>query len=358
MSDARLVTYARCSRLYSPGHRDISREYSRATTSGSSERAPRNPAFPTGGGDGGWGGRVVVGLGATRARPSRCAPRDGVLGIVALVASVLWHHLWQNASSRSGSTHAGRCDSSTLEYRTAELADETADLSHSLCDVCDGRNTPVGRSDRGNERGYAASQRHAYVMRKRGVCRAVPYGFASWWVATGADRGSGPARPPGHAAAFVCGPRGGCGVPDMPDRGTHTSTDSDALDLDARRRSGRAGRLGCGGGRPGRGSPGARTLHTHDTGIRVLVGTGRLNAIMSRGGCAGDPVCLLFAVMSRGTCELHTSIIAVAWKRRMKAGWRGKEQPAAPPLAALPQLASCKQPHGGACPGPRCAHTT
>ena len=130
------------------------------------------------------------------------------------------------------------------------------------------------------------------------------------------------------------------------------------LDLDARRRSGRAGRLGCGGGRPGRGSPGARTLHTHDTGIRVLVGTGRLNAIMSRGGCAGDPVCLLFAVMSRGTCELHTSIIAVAWKRRMKAGWRGKEQPAAPPLAALPQLASCKQPHGGACPGPRCAHTT
>ena len=170
---------------------------------------------------------MVVGLGATRARPSRCAPRDGVLGIVALVASVLWHHLWQNASSRSGSTHAGRCDSSTLEYRTAELADETADLSHSLCDVCDGRNTPVGRSDRGNERGYAASQRHAYVMRKRGVCRAVPYGFASWWVATGADRGSGPARPPGHAAAFVCGPRGGCGVPDMPDRGTHTSTDSD-----------------------------------------------------------------------------------------------------------------------------------
>ena len=68
---------------------------------------------------------------------------------------------------------------------------------------------------------------HAYVMRKRGVCRAVPYGFASWWVATGTDRGSGPARPPGHAAAFVCGPRGGCGVPDMPDRGTHTSTDSD-----------------------------------------------------------------------------------------------------------------------------------
>ena len=30
---------------------------------------------------------MVVGLGATRARPSRCAPRDGVLGIVALV----WH---------------------------------------------------------------------------------------------------------------------------------------------------------------------------------------------------------------------------------------------------------------------------
>ena len=294
----------------------------------------------------------------------RVLGRQGVLPAMAsLVSWHLWHQccgitLWQNASSRSGSTHAGRCDSSTLEYRTAELADETADLSHSLCDVCDGRNTPVGRSDRGNERGYAASQRHAYVMRKRGVCRAVPYGFASWWVATGADRGSGPARPPGHAAAFVCGPRGGCGVPDMPDRGTHTSTDSDALDLDARRRSGRAGRLGCGGGRPGRGSPGARTLHTHDTGIRVLVGTGRLNAIMSRGGCAGDPVCLLFAVMSRGTCELHTSIIAVAWKRRMKAGWRGKEQPAAPPLAALPQLASCKQPHGGACPGPRCAHTT
>ena len=68
-----------------PGYQ--SRIQSSNKTSGSSERAPRNPAFPTGGGDGGWGGRVVVGLGATRARPSRCAPRDGVLGIVALV----WH---------------------------------------------------------------------------------------------------------------------------------------------------------------------------------------------------------------------------------------------------------------------------
>ena len=264
--------------------------------------------------------------------------------------------------SRSGSTHAGRCDSSTLEYRTAELADETADLSHSLCDVCDGRNTPVGRSDRGNERGYAASQRHAYVMRKRGVCRAVPYGFASWWVATGADRGSGPARPPGHAAAFVCGPRGGCAgfrIGRIEHRGTHTSTDSDCSTstLDG----GAVGRGVWGVGADARdGGRRERGPCTHDTGIRVfvLVGTGRLNAIMSRGGCAGDPVCLLFAVMSRGTCELHTSIIAVAWKRRMKAGWRGKEQPAAPPLAALPQLASCKQPHGGACPGPRCAHTT
>ena len=65
---------------------------------------------------------------------------------------------------------------------------------------------------------------------------------------------------------------------------------------------------------------------------------------------------ILFAIMSRGT---HTSITAVAWKRRMQAGWRGKEQLAAPPpLAALPQRACCKQPHGGACPDPRCARTT
>ena len=276
MSDARLVTYARCSRLYSPGHRDISREYSRATTSGSSERAPRNPAFPTGGGDGGWGGRVVVRLGATRARPSRCAPRDGVLGIVALVASVLWHHLWQNASSRSGSTHAGRCDSSTLEYRTAELADETADLSHSLCDVCDGRNTPVGRSDRGNERGYAASQRHAYVMRKRGVCRAVPYRFASWWVATGADRGSGPARPPGHAAAFVCGPRGLRGSGYAIEAHTQVPRATARPRRSTAERSG--GAFGVWGRTPGTGVAGtARTLHTRHshTGIRGLQGFGR-----------------------------------------------------------------------------------
>ena len=97
----------------------------------------------------------------------------------------------------------------------------------------------------------------------------------------------------------------------------------------------------------GRGGRNQRTRH------RVLV-----PAWTSECDNVADALGTLFAVMSRGTCELHTSIIAVAWKRRMKAGWRGKEQPAAPPLAALPQLASCKQPHGGACPGPRCAHTT
>ena len=230
---------------------------------------------------------MVVGLGATRARPSRCAPRDGVLGIVALVASVLWHHLWQNASSRSGSTHAGRCDSSTLEYRTAELADETADLSHSLCDVCDGRNTPVGRSDRGNERGYAASQRHAYVMRKRGVCRAVPYGFASWWVATGADRGSGPARPPGHAAAFVCGPRGGsgCGA-----SGYAIEAHTQVPRATARPRRSTAersgGAFGVWGRTPGTGVAGsadpAHTTVESTQGSGFWSARARLNAIMSR----------------------------------------------------------------------------
>ena len=133
MSDARLViTFARCSR-YSPGY---SREYSRATTSGSSERAPRNPAFPTGGGDGGWGGRVVEWWLWDWER--RVLGHRGVLPAMASLVSWhlwhhLWHHLWQNASSRSGSTHAGRCDSSTLEYRTAELADETTPISATPC---------------------------------------------------------------------------------------------------------------------------------------------------------------------------------------------------------------------------------
>ena len=136
-----------------------------------------------------------------------------------------------------------------------------------VCDVAATR-----RSDRRLRSIATSCVRHAQARR---LPSGAPYGFASWWVATGADRGSGPARPPGHAAAFVCGPRGGsgCGVPDMRSRHTHKYRER-LLDLDARRRSGRAGRLGCGGGRPGRGSPGARTLHTHDTGIRVLVGTG------------------------------------------------------------------------------------
>ena len=216
-----------------------------------------------------------------------CSPRwrpwyRGTCGI-SVVASLVAERL---VAFRFDTRRAG-CDSSTLEYRTAELADETADLSHTPCVMC--VMAATRRSDARTEVSEVTQhrRRHAYVMRKRGVCRAVPYGFASWWVATGADRGSGPARPPGHAAAFVCCPRpagryvGLRGSPDMRSRHTHKYRER-LLDLDARRRSGRAGRLGCGGGRPGRGSPGARTLHTRHRDVRVLVGTGRLNAIMSR----------------------------------------------------------------------------
>ena len=288
MSDARLVTYARCSRLYSPGHRDISREYSRATkraaaASGHLVTPLSRQGVGTGGGEAGWlwdWERRVLG-------------RQGVLPAMASLVS--WHLcgisvvaslVWQNASSRSGSTHAGRCDSSTLEYRTAELADETADLSHSLCDVCDGRNTPVGRSDRGNERGYAASQRHAYVMRRSAAsaerCRTGSPRGGSRRAPTGVQ---GP-RGPRATQPRSCAARGAVGVAGFRIYAIEAHTQVPRATARPRRstaeRSG--GAFGVWGRTPGTGVAGsADPAHTTvDTGIRVLVGTGRLNAIMSR----------------------------------------------------------------------------
>ena len=172
---------------------------------------------------------MVVGLGATRARPSRCAPRDGVLGIVALVASVLWHHLWQNASGRvpvrhtPGAATAAPSSIELLNWRTRPP------ISATPCVMC-----VMAATRRSDARTEVTSE----VTQHRNVMRTSCASAASAERCTvrvrlvvGRD-----GRRQGFRARAAPGPRsrvrvlpGAVGVAGFRicDRGTHTSTESD-----------------------------------------------------------------------------------------------------------------------------------
>ena len=138
---------------------------------------------------------MVVGLGATRARPSRCAPRDGVLGIVALVASVLWHHLWQNASGRvpvrhtPGAATAAPSSIELLNWRTRPP------ISATPCVMC--VMAATRRSDARTEVTSEVTQ-HRNVMRTSCASAA-----SAERCRTGSPRGGSRRAPTG-----VQGPRG------------------------------------------------------------------------------------------------------------------------------------------------------
>ena len=212
-----------------------------------------------------------------------CSPRwrpwyRGTCGI-SVVASLVAERL---VAFRFDTRRAG-CDSSTLEYRTAELADETADLSHTPCVMC--VMAATRRSDARTE--VSEVTQHRNVMRTSCAsaasaerCRTGSPRGGSRRAPTGVQGPRGPrATQPRSCAARA--PRGGtwgCGVRRICDRGTHTSTESDCSTstLDG----GAVGRgvWGVGadardGGRRERGP--CRAHGTVDTGIRPGEGFGR-----------------------------------------------------------------------------------